>query len=319
MTTTLLRETTITLSSDSVWAWAIPADPGDEWIPDAWVYTVFKNTSGAELARIDAAEVTLSTIKFLAQPDEVNDIPAGASFETFIETDDGTFKIRYGIVFRHEARAFHPLTTTQVESRQFADTFQRTALGWRWEAVTGSKNTAKIYDNSSDSLSNGVGPNTPLYKSRIAAIRYYQPAASDSVRSQFTIVLPNEWGGNNGKLVHVVCADQNFSTGLGVVVDSVSDTTQLCRITSPTSVVLLGSAFAGVPVSNDSYTVLVNNLTNTTSIFKGASTAPLVTPFVDSGHIIVHGPGYRYYGFMHFPTFTDTGPQASGWAAKDEV
>lgn len=314
-----LREDTVTLSAGSIWPWQILAEPGDAWPLDAPAYTRFKNTAGAELAVIAASDVTAAAITFLAQPEDVDDIPAGASFETFIDTSDGPFKIRFGTVLRREARATQAQTLTQTVSRQFSDTFQRTALGWRWEPVSGSKNTVKIYDNSAGSLPNGVGPNTPLLPNRIAAIRYYQPLAGDSVRSSFTVVIPPEWGGNNGRLVHVVCADQNFSTGLGIRVDSVTDTVQLCRVTSPNSVVLLGASASYVAVNNDSFTIDYDDLTNTTSIFRGASTTPLAIPFVDASHVIVHGPGHRYLGFMHFPTATDTGPQASGWSAKDEV
>lgn len=312
-----LREQVVHLTKDGIWPWAIPADPGDPWPADAAAHTRFMNSAGALIADIDAQNVTADVITFLAQPSEVNDIPHGAKFETFIETVDGPFKVRYGTVMRPESKFFNtPAATAAQVARKFEDALQRTALGWRWEAVLGG---TKIYNNSAQSLAYGVGANVGLFSNKASAIRYYSQVLGDTVKITFTIVMPTVFGANNGKTTAVICADQNFTSGLGLQVDSVNNQLHMARVTSPKTLVYLGSPISNTPVSNDSYTVIFNKLTDTLYVYKGASTSPLGTPWVDTGLIIPHGGGYRHTGFMFAPTFNETGPQVSGWAAKDDV
>lgn len=308
-----IKEDVVTLTSDGIWPWRIPADPGEEWPVGVAAHTVFKNTAGAVIADIVADEVTAAAIKFLAQPADVNAIPAGARFETFIETADGPFKIRYGIVMRPEAKFFNSPGASLQQAQLFQDTFQRTALGWRWEAVRAA---TKIYDNSGQSLAAGVGPNVGLFSNQPSAIRYYQQLGGDSVESAVTVVMPTVFGATNGRTSLVICADQNFNTGLALEVDSVSNQLHMARLTGPTTLVYLGAPITNAPASNDGYKVIYNDLTDTLAVYKGTSLTPLGT-WVDDGHIVPHGNGYRHCGFIFKPTFLETGPQVSGWAAKD--
>src|ERR1700754_1798847 len=102
-----LIEQVVHLTKDGIWPWLIPAEPGEPWPAAAAAHTRFFNSAGAQIADIVAAEVTANWIRFLAQPDEVADIPAGAKFETFIEVPQGPLKIRYGTVIRPEATFFN--------------------------------------------------------------------------------------------------------------------------------------------------------------------------------------------------------------------
>jgi hypothetical protein len=308
-----IKEDVVTLTRDGIWPWRIPADPGEEWPFGAEAHTRFMNSAGAVIADIDADEVTPTAIKFLAQPGDVNAIPAGAQFETFVETDDGPLKIRYGIVQRPEATFFNRPGASLQQAQLFRDSLQRTGLGWRWEPVYGS---TKLWDNSGQSLPFGMGPNVGLFNNQKSALRWYQQAGGDSVESSFTIVMPTVIGENNGYTTAVICADQNFTSGLAVTVNSYDHLLGLARVTSPTSVVALGAPVADTQHNDDNYRVRYNDLTDTLTVYKGTSLSPLIT-WVDAAHIVPHGNGFRHFGFMFSPTFLETGPQVSGWEGKD--
>lgn len=310
-----LKEAVVHLTRDGIWPWAIPCDPGDPWPAGAVAHTRFMGTNGAAIADIVAAEVTEDFVRFLAQPEDVAQIPAGAKFETFINVAQGPLKIRYGTVMRPEA-TFHNTPARQAQARNFVDTFQRSQLGARWENVRAG---ARIYNNQAQSLAYGVGPNTGLFNNQPAAIRYYQQLGGDSFEIGFTIVMPTAFGANNGKTVALGCADHGFTTGLGVEIDSINNKLNLCRPTSPTTVVYLAAALDNIPASNDGYRLRYSALTKQLAIYKGASLEPLDDPWVDENDLVPHGNGYRYTGFMFRPTFLETGPQISGWNAKDDV
>ena len=318
-----LREAVVTLTKGGIWAWRIPADIGESWPDGAVAHTEFRNTSGAMLADIEASDVTAEAIMFLAQPADVESVPAGVPFETFIETDDGPLKIRYGIVQRHEARFFDAPTIVATDvPRMFEDTFQRTALGWRWEPVTGPHGSTKIYNNSGVSLPYGVGANVVLFHNDPSAIRYYRPLQGDTAK--ITVTLLNTSAGKTGV---VLCADINFISGLVVQFDSTTGTDHINfgQLTGPASVTYLGSPITHTIANNDAYTITQNDLTKVLSVYAGTDPSPgtLLGSWTDSGLVIPHGPGYRYLGFNFLPSgnflIHEAGPEISGWAAKDDV
>ncbi|MBU8830824.1 LtfC-like domain-containing protein [Mycolicibacterium goodii] len=310
-----LKEAVVHLTRDGIWPWAIPCDIGEQWPAGAVAHTRFMASSGAVIADIPAAEVTGDYIRFLAQPGVVAEIPAGAKFETFIETADGPLKIRYGTVMRPEAKFFGS-PGRAAQARKFVDNFQRSKLGSRWENVRAG---AKIYNNTANGLPYGVGPNTGLFSGAPASLRYYQQLGGDSFEIGFTITMPPAWGGSNGRTTVIGCADHSFTTGLGVQIDSVDNELQLCRPVGPTEVVYLAPAIANVPQNFDNYRLRYNELTKELSLYKGASLEPISDPWVDENDDVPHGNGYRYMGFMFRPTLLETGPQISGWSAKDDV
>lgn len=312
-----LLETVVHLTRDGIWPWIIPAEGGEPWPDGATAHTRFMNSAGAQVADINAVEVTPEAIRFLAIPADVNDIPAGAKFETFVETPQGPLKIRYGTVIRPEAKFFDsPARAAQSTARLFTDSLQRTALGARWEPVAGG---TKLYNNSAQSLATGMGPNVGLFSNSPSAVRWHEQTLGDTIKVTFTIVMPTVFGATNGKTTAVLCADQMFTTGLAVQVDSVNNQLHLAMVNSPTVLTYLGTAITNVPASNDAYTALYNHLTKTLAVYKGTSQTPLGTPWVDVDEVVPHGNGYRHTGFMFKPTSLETGPQVSGWAAKDEV
>lgn len=310
-----LLEQVVHLTKDGIWPWAIRAEVGEPW-PDGDAHTRFMNSAGALIVDIAAVEVTPDYIRFLAQPEQVNDIPAGARFETFIETPQGPMKIRYGIVMRPQATFFNTPAASATVARLFADPLQRTALGNKWEPVYGA---TKMYNNASDSLPYGVGPNTGLFSNTKSAIRWHEQFSGDSIEASLTLILPPEWGGNNGKTSYVVCADQMYTTGLAVEFNTITnpDTVRFARVTSPTTLVYLGDAITNTIADHNLFRVRFNHLTKTLDVYKGSNLAPLGPSWVDVDDIIPIGNGYRHTGFMFSPTAGDTGPQVSGWSAKD--
>jgi hypothetical protein len=315
----LAKPDVITLSKGSVWSREYRALEYHQnaWPDFATAYVEFRNTRGALLVSIQATEVTDQAIRFLAQPEEHADIPAGAKFEVFVNTDDGPMQIRYGTVIRRESTFYDaPAAERRDEARVFTDTFQRTRLGDRWEPVRGA---TRIYDNSASSLANGVGANVGLFANQPSAIKYYKQLATNSVEIGVTFVNP---GNSDGKAAVALCADIMFTSGLAVQWDSVGDVIRFGRITSPTSIVQLGAPIPNVVANNDYHRIVYNDLTDTLYVFDGPATTPMGSWFDQNGEI-PHGNGYCHTGFIFNPgntlIFGSTGPQPSGWTAKDTV
>lgn len=316
----LAKPSVVTLSKGSVWAQQYTALEYRQgaWPDFATAYIEFRNTRGALLTTIQAVEVTVQAIRFLAQPEDVAIVPAGAKFEVFVETEDGPVQIRYGTVIRREATFYDaPAAELREEARGFADTFQRTRLGDRWESVWGA---TRIYDNSAASLASGIGANTGLFANQPSALKYYKQLASNTVEVGVTLVKPPNSGG--GKQAVAVCADIAFRIGLAVQWDTPANTIKFGRITSPTSMVQLGAAIPNTVANNDFHRIVYNDLTDTLLVYKGTSESPMGS-WVDEGNLIPHGNGYCHTGFIFNPgttlVFGSTGPQFSGWTAKDTV
>lgn len=315
----LAKPSAVTLSRGSVWAKEYTAGEyrQDAWPDYATASIVFRNTRGAQITTIEATEVTAERIRFLAQPEEVDAVPLGAKFEVFVDTDDGPTMIAYGGVIRREAQFYDsPAAETRDEARGFTDTFQRERLGDRWEAVKGA---TKIYQNAGSSLANGVGANTGLFANQPSAIKYFRQLASNTVEIGVTLVNP---GNTNGKAAAVLCADIAFTTGLAVQWDSIADTIKFGRLTGPTSMVQLGSSIPNEVANNDYHRIVYNDLTDTLYVYDGPAATPMGS-WVDTDGVIPHGNGYCHVGFMFNPgtsfIFGSTGPQFSGWTAKDTV
>lgn len=304
----------VRLSKDSIWTHTVQSLTGQPWPVNTSAHIQFRNTAGALLADIDAMDVTGQQIRFLAQPEEVNDIPAGAKFAIFAEVDDGPLMVRHGTVIRVEPQFFDAPPSTVNQQRIFEDTFNRKVLGWKWETVTGG---VRINQGPPPNL----GPNIGLFKKRMAATRFYRQLAKDSVK--LTVIARNgdNDDGNNGV---VFCADQEFRSGIEVQFDSVNDKVHIARKTGLTSSSPLATTPGLVSIggSDAPFTVLFNHLTNVVSVFEGNSTTPLLEWF-DDLQVIPHGNGYRHLGFVFRPGGNEITPQEgvtfTGWSARDEV
>lgn len=307
----------VTLSKGSVWAREYSAMEYRQgaWPDFAGAYIEFRNTRGSLLTKIDAVEVTSSHIRFLADPDEHEAVPAGAKFEVFVETDDGPVQIRYGTVIRREARFFSsPAAEDHDEARIFTDTFQRSALGDRWEAIAGR---TRIYDNGG--IPSGVGANLNIFNNKPSSIKYHKQLGGDSVEIGLTLVNP---GNTNGSASVALCADIMFTSGLSVMYNSGADTIRFGKIVGPTSMEVLGPTINRTVANGDYFRIVYNRLTDTLYVYDGADNSPMDS-WTDSGQEIPHGNGYRHTGFIFNPGTTfligSTGPQPSGWSAKDTV
>lgn len=302
------------LSSGSVWK-PNPGEPpfllpevGTTWeADDAWV--VFTDTSGGELATIYADTVTPQLISFVADNTTVDPIPQGANFEIFIDTDDGPVKIRYGKVLRREVE-FPDAPAVQLQSiaLNWIDTFPTLGLRSNWKAVSGR---TKVYDNSSRSQPNGVSAAAELLFAK-SAIRWDTPLNTDTVKSH--VILLNQ---GQGKCNVIVCADQRFSTGLGVQFDSAANHINLGIVTGPTTMTVEQTLASHMVVDLDDYTITYDFVTATLAVYQGTSLSPLKT-YTDVGGIVPHGPGYRYAGFS-FDTglLFQAGVEVATWQAKD--
>lgn len=315
----LAKPDVITLSKGSVWSREYRAMEYQQqaWPGAATAHVEFRNTRGALLVTINAVEVTDKAIRFLAQPGEHAEVPAGAKFEVFVVTSDGPMQIRYGTVIRREATFYDaPAAELRDDARLFNDSFQRTRLGDRWEPVRGS---TRIYPNPGIGLRSGVGANVGAFANQPSAIKYFRQMASNSVEIGVTFVNP---GNTNGRAAVALCADIMFTTGLAVQWDSINDVIRFGRITGPTTMAPLGETIPNVLANNDYHRIVYNDLTDTLYVFDGAESTPMGS-WVDVASEIPHGNGFCHTGFIFNPgnsfIFGSTGPQPSGWSAKDTV
>lgn len=309
------RMSVVQLSRGSTWN-PRPGEPpyllaplGEPWPAAAECTTVFRDTSGGEITTLTATSVTTTEIRFLATPDEVDAIPAGANFETFIEMPDGIEMIRYGKVIRREVE-FPDAPATQLASiaLNYTDTFPTLGLRSNWKPITGR---TKIYDNTGSDLPFGVSANAGLFFAQ-SSIRWDSPLNTDTVKSH--VVLLNQ---GSGMCTVIVCSDQRFTSYLGVQFDSGDNEIRMVIGSAPHTVEVQGSALSHTVVDLNDYFVTYDELTKTLAVYKGTDLTPLKT-FVDSGNDVPHGPGYRYAGFAFDTGFLfSPGIEVAGWQARD--
>jgi hypothetical protein len=308
------RQDTVVLTSGGMWTKEIRPDPGTVW-PDGTTYTKFLDSAGGVIDQLDGT-VTAQLISFSHPPESTDLIPAGAGFETFLVTDDGPYKIRYGRVIRKEVTFPNaPATTNVFNALQFRDTFQRSALGSKWVAVSGR---TSIHSNPSP-LPKGVGPNFGLLYDK-SAIRWFAPFNGDTVKTSITLLrAENSWG----RTTVVLCANQKFTSFLGLQFDTTDfefdgiDKIRVVIGTGPFTMTTQAQFSIGLH-EFDRYTMGYDALTDSVSIYKGTNLTPLLT-WVDESHLVPHGPGYRYTGFSWQADLISTGPQITNWIGQDDV
>jgi hypothetical protein len=310
----------VLLTSGSIWKpvpWEPPylaADPGSSWPDDSYASAVFTDSSGATIVSIDG-DVTAEAVTFEADPSDMDQVPAGANFAIVLDTPDGPVGIRHGKVIRKE-----PFYTTLPSSvirppMQFADSFQRTALGRKWVGVGPGRTV--IHNNSGLSLPNGISPYITFFQS--AALRYYAPFNTDSVRVSVNVVNPLNL--EAGKTSVVVCADINFTSGLAVQFETGpfgNNFIHMGTLDGPTTVVYQGSQVNNVVANGDNYTIAYSDLTKTLAVYKGTGLTP-VASWTDSSEVVPHGPGYQYFGFSWNASLLTQGIQITSFAGKDDL
>lgn len=321
------EQSAVLLSRGGIWK-PQPGEPpylmpdiGQFW-PSGTARIDFTDTSGALIATLTGT-VAASAITFVGQPADLDKVPAGANFEITLTTAEGPYKIRYGKVIRKEATFSAAPPTGVVEALSFGDSFQRSALGRKWTSLYGS---TVIHDNSLLSLPNGVSTDIALFTT--SAIRYWQPFNTDSIRLNVNVVNPLNL--QAGKTGFIICADQSFTSGLAMILETgvANNYIRMATVTrsgtsgstalGPISVVYQGSAVSNTTGNGDNYTVSYNNSTKVLAVYKGSSLSP-VASWTDSTNSVPHGPGYRYVGFSFAASLLTQGIQVTSWAAQDLV
>ena len=319
MTDTFLsdpRQAALILTSGGMFTKQWYADPGTVW-PVGSTYTVFTDSAGGIIATLSGTVAT-NLITYSSPPQDTDAIPAGAGFEVFLVTADGPYKIRYGRVLRKEVTFPNsPGQTTTFAALQFADDFQRAALGSKWVPISGKTsihaNTGAFGQQVNPS---GVGVDFGALWAD-SSLRYYAPLNTDGVKTSATLIYPGA-----GHTTMMMCADQNLTTYIGVQFDtrtqSGHNTVSICRGTAPLTKTILTSVTVTDINDYDRFMCWYDPLTNTTRVYRGDSATPLVS-WTDTTHSIPHGPGYRYVGFSWQATLFNTGPQITDWIAQDDL
>ncbi len=313
------EQAAVLLSKGGIWnpsPWEPPylmADPGSTWPANAYGATAtFTDTSGETIVEIDGT-VAPEAISFMGDPEDMDQVPAGANFVIVLDTMDGPVPIRHGKVIRKEP--FYSTAPAGVVKppQQFADSFQRTRLGRKWVHVGGGRSI--IHQNGGLSLPNGLSTDITFYTS--AALRYWIPFNTDSVRVRVSVVNPLHL--QNGTLGIVVAADINFRSGLVAAMDTgFSNQIALGTLTGPTSIAAQTSPLSNSVSNGDVYTVGYSNQSKTLSIYKGSDLSPILE-WTDSAGIVPHGPGYQYSGFYWLSSALTAGIEVTSWAGQDAL
>lgn len=286
----------------------LPTNNGLKAWPDGSYATItFSGTDGTELLSLDG-EVEPNAIRFLGDPDDMDQIPAGAGFAIILETLEGPFPIRHGKVIRKEVQYTTPLAQQDVAPLSIADNFQRTALGRKWKLLFGA---LKMVDNSGSSLPIGVAANGAN-----GAMRYEQQFTGSAIEIGVSLLNMNTstaaWTSIN------FCADINFEMGYAVKFETGSSGHRLIHIgtlTGPMTIIDRAPTVVNTVVNNDYYLIRYLPTLKTVSVYKGTSLEPL-TEWIDSTDIVPLGPGYWHLG-ASFNHGASNGIQLTSMTARD--
>lgn len=285
------------------------------WPTDATVATVFYDSAGGVINTV-AGIVAADGLTWDTAPAEVDIVPAGAQYETFLTTvDTKKHQIRYGSVIRKQASFFAARAAQQAAAvLQYSDNFySRTGLvGSRWLPLLGKPT---IFDNSG-TTPNGVGPNTVFFAD--AAMRYYAELNTDSWLLSFNVINPG--AGKTGILC--ACNSSGSSYIYAMFESGISNNKLHMGIgTGPIAMEDQVSAVdhtvpgAGA-VTN--YKLRYDDDTKTLACFLGDATTPLID-WTDEAHVVPHGPGYRYFGVNWQASLLSSGVQLTSIKAQDGI
>ena len=308
----------IVLSRGSTWKprrhdppYLIPSNNGmKEWPENSAVSVVFTDTHASELLTVDG-DVYPDRIELYGEPELMDLIPAGANFEMFLDTNDGTFQIRHGKVIRREANYTNALPVSVTPALSFSDSFQRSVLGRKWKTVWGQ---TVINDNSGLSLPNGVSVKNAFFNE--SAIRFWQEFSSDSVEVGFTVVNPlNTQAGKTGV---AICCDIGMNTGFVCELETgiANNYLHLGVLNGPITNTYQGSAVANTTANGDYYRLRYTFGTRTLAAYKGTDLEP-ATSWVDEAELVPNGKGYRHLAMNFQASLLTKGIQVTSMSARD--
>lgn len=315
------QQAAVILSRGSVWnpePWEPPylmPEAGRPWPECLGAWIEFTDTDGNTILELTGVLVGPETkpegIRFRGDPDDMDLIPAGANFEVTLNTVDGPYKIRYGKVIRKEVTFTPPPSSLAVPPQGFADSFQRSAIGRKWVPIVGQ---ATIHDNSDHSLPNGLGAKNALFST--AALRYYRPFTTDSLRVSAAVLNPGSLLA--AKTSFVIGSDIYMTSGLVMQLETGTGHNYLHTGTlgPDQAVSYQGSAVSNTVANGDGYSIAYNDETRILAVYKGTSLEPLIE-WPDDAGIVPHGRGYRYFGVIFGASALTTGIQLTSISAKD--
>lgn len=287
------------------------------WPSDGVAYTIFYDTAGGEIARI-YGEVTTEMVTFDSPPEQVDIVPAGAPYETFLIDDDGKPRmIRYGRVVRKQAQFFDSVArNTSTRALQFRDDFyKRTGrVGSKW-FVTYGRPTIFAHTGGDP---NGVGPHSTFFAD--AAMRYFAPLNSDSPILSFNLLHRGA-----GDTAIICCSDAAMKSYLYVqfrdpgIFEGGVDKVRMGIGHGPISPMVQKVAEVNhTVVDNTNYKLRYDDLTKRLSLFNSDMTTEIIG-FTDDNEELPHGPGYRYFGANFQASIFDTGHQLTSISAQDAL
>lgn len=288
------RKTITTLQDGGVYkeSWSAGGDPFPMF--NASVVTEFFDSAGGLILSIDGT-VTDREATFLEQPETMVVVPNGAGFRVVITDDEGPHVIRYGTVFRRQL--FFPNSPAEVltfQPKRYTDSFQRPpgALGGRWKTLLGRP---LIFDNTG-TIPNSVGPDFPFFSRYFT--RYYQPFTGETVELSISCVDKGD-----GSTVVAISCNYDASSFLYAKFDSFAgnrvyigygtnnDITSQFGLqpqAGPATVTIPGNAVAN-------FKIIYDDATKELGIYNSDKTVKYLS-WVDSGDLVPHGKGYRYFG-----------------------
>lgn len=191
------------------------------------------------------------------------------------------------------------------------DDFQRIALGWKWIGIGGT--LSSIHDNG-EGKPRGVAVYAG-FGAKYSALRYYAPIVGNNVDTGFDMFFPPFVAGI-GVTTALVCADQQFSSAIGVQFDNTladgSVTVRIGQLASNRAPLIVGAEAVLAVAEQESMRVQYDDVTKTVVCSRGNDTVT----WVDDQAVVPHGMGYTYVGFSWEGDVLTTGPQITGWSIQ---
>lgn len=315
-----VRQDAMVLSLGQTWVAVCFPPPGGIFSAGTTAECVITDPAGGVLATWEPAIITESRIEFIVEPSECDPIPHGSYYLITIhypptggrpQIDDNHTR---GSVVRDDNPT--PLAAPQTSdvALSFNDSVTGPEVNPNWVKVGGWGNL-KVFDNSAQSLPNGMAGDSLLFAQ--AAARWRVQTNRDAVKLEVGIVTGAI---NPGRTTVIVASNQAMTSWLGFQIRTDTSTwdpvLNIVRGSDPTTYSVIKSVPNAV-ASNGRYTFIYDDLTDTYLAYKESDFSAPLTSWADAAHEIPHGNGYRYPAVLFEANLLTTGVQVAGWAIKD--